>query len=78
MPAIDYTGLFHARGVSTAKDSTAAIGFPIKASRTSTSRRFANKIILEWLPGWEVGTVVLSKNRKRVDSWVLRRPYEKK
>ena len=73
MPAIDYTGLFHARAVSTAKGTTGALGFPIKASRPVTAKRFANRTILELLPGWKVGTVVLNKNRKRVDSWVLRR-----
>ena len=73
MPAIDHTGQYHVRAVATAKGSTAAIGFPIKASRVSTARRFADKMILELLPGWTRGRVTLVKDGQRVLAWVLSR-----
>ncbi|KKN38354.1 hypothetical protein LCGC14_0754290 [marine sediment metagenome] len=73
MPTMDSTGLFYARGVPTAKGSRAALGFPIRASRASTARRFADKMILELLPGWDTGVVALTRNAKRVDSWLLKR-----
>ena len=71
MPSIDYTGRFYARGVCTDKGARGALGFPVKAARASTARRFADKEILDMLPGWERGTVVLLKDGKRVDSWIL-------
>lgn len=73
MPAIDYTGDFYTRGVCTGKGSRGAIGFPIKASTAGVARRFANKMILKLLPGWDHGTVVLTQNGKRVMAWILSR-----
>ena len=73
MPAIDYTGRFHACGRSTSKDSRAAIGFPIQASRVNTAQRFAEKMILELLPGWVCGVVRLEKDGRLIHTWVLRR-----
>lgn len=73
MPTIDDTGRFHARGVCTDKGKCGAVGFPIRTSRASTAKRFANKMILELLPGWQCGTVVLKKDGERVDTWTLRK-----
>lgn len=74
MPTIDYRGRFHACGVATSPaGTTGALRFPIRCSRASNARRFANKEILKMLPGWDAGTVVLRKDGKRIDSWTLRR-----
>lgn len=75
MPTIDYAGRFHARGACFDKGSRAALGFPIKASRSSTARNFANKEILELLPGWGHGRVLLTNDGKFLDSWILRRKH---
>jgi len=73
MPAIDHNGRFHAYGRCTDKGKTGALGFPIKASRQSTARRFADAMLLKLLPGWGRGQVVLTRNGKRVECWTLSR-----
>ncbi len=73
MPSIDYGGKFFVVARSTAKRSRAAIRFPIKASRLSTARRFADRQVLDLLPGWTCGPVRLMRGQKCVDAWVLRR-----
>ena len=73
MPAIDYTGRFYARGKSTSKEGRAGIGFPIKASRASTAMRFAEKMILELLPGWTCGVVRLQENGRVIHTRIVRR-----
>lgn len=74
MPAIDYSGPFHVRARSTAKGVTqAAIAFPVKASRTSTAVRFAEKMIPKLLPGWTRGTVRLFENDRCIHTWVVTR-----
>ena len=73
MPSIDYEGKFHVHARSTAKDSTAAISFPVKASRLSTAMRFAEKTVLTLLPGWTRGMVRLVRRGKVCDSRVLDR-----
>ena len=73
MPSIDYKGRFYAKGSCTSKGCHAALGFPIKASRATTARRFANTTLLELLPGWTVGTVRLTRDGLFVASWILKR-----
>jgi hypothetical protein len=77
MPSIDYSGPYHARAVATDKDSRAGIGFPIKASGVGPAMRFADKMIVELLPGWTVGTVRLTKHGTVIRTWILRRDENK-
>lgn len=70
MPAIDHHGKWHVKARS---NTTAAIGFPISAARLSTARRFAERMVLELLPGWVRGRLWLTRNRKPAVSWVLHR-----
>ena len=76
MPSINYTGRFYAKGSCTSKGCHAALGFPIKASRATTARRFADKMLLDLLPGWTTGTVRLTRDGLHIDAWLLTRPQK--
>ena len=78
MPAIDYSGAYHVAARSTVSGSRAAISFPIKASRTATAKRFAEREVLRMLPGWTMGHLSISRNGTWLESWLLARPKPSK
>lgn len=78
MPSIDYDGAYCVHAESTARDSRAAIRFPVKASSSKVAKRFAEKMVLAMLPGWTVGAVSLMKHKVVVWSWLLTRKEERR
>ena len=73
MPSIDYSGRYHSRARSF---DGGAIGLPIKANSDAVAIRFADKMTLELLPGWVVGSVVIQKDGEFIECHTLTRPTE--
>ena len=70
MPSIDYQGRYFAIGKST--ESTACIRFPVKASTPQAAKNFADRTVLELLPGWERGYVTIKKGKKLTSHYLVR------